>query len=397
MTFPQKVIVLLTWLSIGLTQPVLSLMLLTRGAAIGTLSVVLGVFSAAVLLAEFPSGVFADLFGRKNTYFLSLFFYTAGSMAMIFSHSLLLLIAAMVLQGLGRAFSSGSIEALIIDDCLERKGIGYTARTTSQLAVCQSIGLSVGALAGGFLPSWNEYSLHLIIRIAVMFIAGILCFFCTIEKRKPRDERVSVKKHMCSCFDLVKTTSLIQVLLVGFFVTGLLLITVETYWQPAFVAIVDPKYTSLVGVICFIGFGTASLGNLIMHKLNVQPPTMQRIYFLMRLLSGASVIILALQSTAVGFILCYGLLYLILGIADIAEQTLINDSIKPDNRSSLLSLLSLTGQTGCLFGSAAASMIIGGTGYSGIWISGGILIILVIGSCKIIFQKRQAINFSNVC
>ena len=71
MTPVQIAIVFGNSFGIGLLQPVLSLFLLARGCNLQTLAVVIGVYSVTVILAEVPSGVFADLHGRKVAYFLS--------------------------------------------------------------------------------------------------------------------------------------------------------------------------------------------------------------------------------------------------------------------------------------------------------------------------------------
>ena len=56
-----QLIYLLRFFGTGIILPVLSLLLLSRGATIETISLVIGLYSLTVILAEFPSGVFADL------------------------------------------------------------------------------------------------------------------------------------------------------------------------------------------------------------------------------------------------------------------------------------------------------------------------------------------------
>ena len=54
-----QLIYLLRFFGTGIIIPVLSLLLLARGATIETISLVIGLYSLTVIVAEFPSGVFA--------------------------------------------------------------------------------------------------------------------------------------------------------------------------------------------------------------------------------------------------------------------------------------------------------------------------------------------------
>ena len=66
-----RTIFLLKSLSTGLMLPIMSLMIISRGAGTELLPLVIGVYSLTVILFEFPSGVFSDIFGRKKTFLIS--------------------------------------------------------------------------------------------------------------------------------------------------------------------------------------------------------------------------------------------------------------------------------------------------------------------------------------
>ena len=108
---------------LGTMAPVFILLLTAHGATVQTVSLFVGVASLLTLLAEFPSGVFADLFGRKRSFILSLLLQLAGYAILLMFRSALALAGAMVLYGLSRAFASGSIEALAIDEADGREAL----------------------------------------------------------------------------------------------------------------------------------------------------------------------------------------------------------------------------------------------------------------------------------
>ena len=57
-------IIFLKNMATGILAPMLTLALLQHGANIRTISLFIGLYSATIILAEFPSGVFADLCGK---------------------------------------------------------------------------------------------------------------------------------------------------------------------------------------------------------------------------------------------------------------------------------------------------------------------------------------------
>ena len=105
-----KLIVFFNWFGSGLMMPVSSMILLSRGCTISTLSIAIGIYSAATIAMEVPSGIIADIYGRKKAYLLSCFAYIAAYCLICFSVSFWTIIPAMLVQGVGRAFSSGSLE-----------------------------------------------------------------------------------------------------------------------------------------------------------------------------------------------------------------------------------------------------------------------------------------------
>ena len=168
-------ILLLSYFSTGIIMPVLSLLLLSRGCTMQTLPLMLGLYSLTALFLEVPSGVFAYWRGRKATCLLSVAQVMAAFMLLLSAGSLPLVAAAMVLWGASRAFSSGSLDALIIDACLEEKGAERLAPITAQLTVLRSAGIALGALVGGLLPAVRGYALHLLLRLALLICEGLLC------------------------------------------------------------------------------------------------------------------------------------------------------------------------------------------------------------------------------
>lgn len=110
-----RTIFLLKSLSTGLMLPIMSLMIISRGAGTELLPLVIGVYSLTVILFEFPSGVFSDIFGRKKTFLISCSLMLLSLFLLIVETSnVSILFLAFAIQGTGRAFSSGSLDLSLI-------------------------------------------------------------------------------------------------------------------------------------------------------------------------------------------------------------------------------------------------------------------------------------------
>ena len=147
-----QLIVFLKNFSAGVMAPVLSLALLAHGASIGTVSLMIGAYSLTVIAAEFPSGIFADVYGRKKAFLLAIALYFLSYGLMLPFRSAAVLFSAMVANGLGRAFSSGSLEALAIDEA--GAGDGALVRITSRFSIWKARGSRPARWRAASFPGW---------------------------------------------------------------------------------------------------------------------------------------------------------------------------------------------------------------------------------------------------
>jgi hypothetical protein len=109
------------------------------------------VFSLGILLAEYPSGVFADWVGRKQALALSCLLHAAGMLIYAVSSTLPALFAGQLVLGFGAAFRSGADSALLHSH-LERAGIPerYSA-ALARMRIATNGAIVVGCFSGGLL------------------------------------------------------------------------------------------------------------------------------------------------------------------------------------------------------------------------------------------------------
>ncbi len=378
MTGIQKIIIFLSYFGVGLFIPVLSLFILSHGCNLQSLAIVIGINSATVILAEVPSGIYADMRGRKYAFFLSCAFVAVSFILIYLFQNVLLLIVGIVFFGLGRAFLSGSLDSLIIEDCIRRNGDAELTAATSTNLVYQCAGIAAGSLIGGFLPNINGYFLHVIVRLIVLLAVAILSavFLKETPISKGMQKTLMAQTNMMIT-ELINKKQL-RIIMFCIFGSSITLFALETYWQPQFTTYISLKQHYLLGVLCACGYGGTMLGSFLTGHIKMSEQVRRwRFYLLFVVLLGFALCMIAIQNTAIGFMLGYVLAQTILGIANVPEQTLLNSLTANEARASMLSVASLFSQMAGVLSSIICTVLILSIEISGIFLVMGSLTAII--------------------
>jgi len=373
----------------GLLTPVLSLALIDKGASLSNLSIILGLYALSVILLELPSGIMADVFGRKKTFVLSLAAFTVSFLLFLISKGLISLCIVMMLYGLGRALGSGSFDALFIDYYIDNYGKDKLHNITTRLSVLEASGLSAGALSGGFfpeismkfLPLTGTYDFNIIIRIILTITVLVLSVVYISEKVHPDGkEHISIRQHVKNSSKFVFKNVTILCIFLSVFSTGFFLSALETYWQPHFITFFpDEGFTGLLGLMAFLYLGAAMAGSILSNKtIKKYKFNLRKMYLVMRGLLSLLLIITALQTNIPMFIAFYSSIYFMFGMANIPEDVILNLETPNEIRASVLSVKSFTMQIGGLSGSLLYSILIRFMSIPSIWIIAAFIVLLTI-------------------
>lgn len=398
----NQAIIAINSFSIGIIIPVLNLALLERGSSLQTLPLLFAIYSTTVLCLELPSGICADMHGRKAVFLLSCGFQIISFALLFAANNMVWLIIAIIFHGLGRAFSSGSLDALFIDQALINHGEDCLAKVTSRMALLDGLGLAVGGITGGVLAGVaDNYLANIIFRIALSVMLFVLViFFVREQPAHGTKAHTTLKEHIKQGKEVIFSTPGFRFLFIGVFFVGVFLSVIETYWQPAFMSLPAAQNSIwLLGVITFLGFMAVALGNIIVQKLlDKCSSNLWRVYNLSRIVFAGCIVIFALQKGSAGFVIWYAVVYLLLGASNVAESTLINKLTPSHMRASVLSLSSLAIQIGALCASVFSSITILRLKFAGIWIITGVLlggyaIIVSVVTNKSREEDRNRIDF----
>jgi MFS family permease len=386
-----QVILFLRTFIMGTMVPVFILVLTTHGATLETSSLFKGVASFVIIAAEFPSGVFADLFGRKLSFTVSMILQLAGFLLLYLAQSPAMLAGAMVVYGLSRAFASGSLEALALDETGDPDKL---VSVTTRLGVLESAGLAGGSLLGGLLAEiGTRYAANILLNVGGAAVILGLTLFTVREsehiRNTDRENRPSLKAHLHKSFSFVSQSSMVRMLFILCFLTGIAVATVETYWQPTLQSFTPAKW--VFGLVGFLGFGCVMLGSKAAEWILIKRPRGGVAFFLIS--KAVMSLLLALFIAAVtkfSFIAVYMLWYMFLGSNAVAEQTLLNREAPPAQRASILSLLSFDWQLGSLAASLFCYLIASAMDFRYTWLIAACLLAAATAVFAVPFLRRGA-------
>ncbi|MCK4282835.1 MAG: MFS transporter [Candidatus Brocadiae bacterium] len=158
-------------------EPFLYLFFLTKGLTYTQIGVLIGVRAMTVYVLEIPTGIIADLTGRRRAMVLAFASYLLSFAVFSATSSFWLFVPAMFLFGAGEAFRSGTHKAMIMQH-LDVEGLSAlkvhyygTTRSISRLGSAASV-----LMAGVIVYATGGY--HLIFVAAIPpYVLGLLLMF----------------------------------------------------------------------------------------------------------------------------------------------------------------------------------------------------------------------------
>jgi len=149
--------------------------LLVRGYSLLDIGVFETVFHITGLTMEVPTGVLADLFGRKNSRLLGIISYLIYIVLILFTNSYFLIIIAFIFCGISFTFESGSQDALIYDSLKEMNQEDKYMRVNGRIEVLYQVSTVIVLFITGILLE-GQHETDYYLTIGAMAIAFIMLF-----------------------------------------------------------------------------------------------------------------------------------------------------------------------------------------------------------------------------
>lgn len=389
----------LFWFSTALPMAVFILLAQARGMSLAQIGLLSAIYSATIVLLEVPTGGLADMLGRGRVAALAELVTLAGWVLFLLSFSLPAFVAAFILNGIGRALASGSLEAWFVDSLLASDpDVDLHPRLARGNAVALAA-LGVGTVVGGavvrafsFLPPDGTGVLTplaspglIALPLRALLLLAILALVRDPPQRSStaRSGATALKASLLGTLRAaVRLTARRPVLLrlLGVTVTlGLAMSVIETFWQPRFAALLGetPALSILLGVLLAGAFLLGVVGNIaapwLTRRWEVRPGTVCAVFHALR---GALLIGLALQTSAIPSAILFWLVYMSQGVVLSTHRLLLNEQIPSTHRSSMLSIESLVSYLGGFAGSAGLGWVAQRCSIPVAWsLAGGLLLV----------------------
>ncbi len=218
----------------SLPHAILTPLLLSKGLSLSEILLVQTFFSFCVLVAEYPSGVLADLMSRKNLFLVSNVFLIASFSLVLFFDSFILMLLAWGLYGLYSASSSGTIEASLITDIKEnKKDLSRFLAKNNQIAY---LGMIIGSSLGSFLYL-KVHAMLYIVGIFLIMLCALTIVFYFKEKEgdfKSQKSLKLLKEQVKGSLKELKDNPKLKILLVGHLITPIFFMSHFQMWQAYF-------------------------------------------------------------------------------------------------------------------------------------------------------------------
>ncbi len=182
-----KLAVIHFFTSLYFYAPAGTLYLRSRGLNYVQTNSMWGIIVTTMFLTEVPAGLLADRLGRKYTVSVAMALQTLGEVIYIFADNYYLFALAAVVGGLGFAFGSGSIEALVSDTLRTQRREGEMTKAMGAISAAQRLGNLLAYAAGGFLVGQLTQA-RFVLAITITACAVAIGWLITFTLREPQVE-----------------------------------------------------------------------------------------------------------------------------------------------------------------------------------------------------------------
>jgi DHA3 family tetracycline resistance protein-like MFS transporter len=352
-----SIVRLLTSFALGTILPVYVLYFRHYQINLFQIAMLASIFEASILIFEMPTGLVADIYGRKISVILSTIVSLISGIFFILFPFLLGFIIAEILNGLGETLRSGALEAWLVDSLKYEGKEDKIKHAFAQGTKYKSFGNLSGLILGGYLASLDIKLVW--IPFTLMFF--ILCMFL-ISKMKAenpaeggegyKNEKIisnrtfpKVSEMIKKSLTIIKSHKLILALLLLVLFSEFSLETISQYWQVHFSENLSIKTqyfgwilaVSSVMVILLIDKVTR-LSEKFKHEVS-SLVVLETLFLL-------SLLVIALTFSPIWAVIFFILLQSFASFKEPIFLDLYNKHISSEQRATLLSFQSLVGSGG---------------------------------------------------
>jgi MFS family permease len=338
-------------------------------------------FFIVITICEIPTGIFADIFGRKGSFIISCFLETVSFTVYGFSKSFWGFVVAETIGAVGKTFASGAFDAWLVDS-LKHNGEDFNLlKIFSKRDLICKITIIATAIIGGY---FGDHGLNLPFFMSgiTYFICGIVAIFLMKEVyfEKSKLSFVSgikeIKDTWKKSVAFTKTDTNFRFILIIMSIQMFAVMAPNMEWQKIFSNLgFNNSANGIIGGLINVAI---IIGILLSQKDIIRGE--KKAMFLVQILIGSSIVLTVLFTNIYPVIIFFFLHEIGRGMfspmVDSYTQKCITSS---KERATLSSFGSMAGHFGGALGLLISGVIAKYAGISSAWIvSGAVLIIVAI-------------------
>lgn len=164
--------VFLVTIAYSLPHAVLTILLLDKGISVSSIMLIQAFYSLAILISEYPSGILADLYSKKNLFLISKLFLIVMFIIVIYFNSFIMMAIAWFIYGIASALDSGTIDVYLINKIKNSdKQIDPFIRNDNRISfISMIIGSSIGSFCYYFLGIYFYWISIIFVVLAILVI-----------------------------------------------------------------------------------------------------------------------------------------------------------------------------------------------------------------------------------
>jgi MFS family permease len=383
----------LRWLPLGLVLPFLVITPEARGLSLGAIGAVFAVHSAVAIALEVPSGVLADMIGRRRVLLVGALLTAISLLIFAVAGAIGTFMVSVGLLAAGRAFISGALEAWYVDSLRVLDPAAPLSRGLSRGTAAEGIAMALGALVAGGLVSIagpGDSGDGALSGYGVAALAGAgaaLAYLAAVaalvdEKPHPMHlsgARTSIGRRAAAIFATARDeflgSAVVRVVVVTGVALGMSFTAVELLWQPRLADLVtNPDSHGVVfGALAAGSMLAVALGAHFSERLN-RRLGLRLAYLLGPGFGALWIALLGAPQSPASFALFYLLAYLGMGFAEPMHYELLNDAVGPTARATLMSAEAFAGQGGALVANLSVGALASSHGSGLAWALAGTLL-----------------------
>jgi DHA1 family tetracycline resistance protein-like MFS transporter len=382
----------LRWLPTGFIIPVVALLPLERGLTIAEYGRVAAVQGMVVLLLELPTGGFTDALGRKPVFLASAAVAVASYVTSSLAHSVLTFALAYGLAGAFRALDSGPLSSWFVDavhdDASVAEPSAVIARGLSGYASVVGISIACGSVLSGAVIAWLPVGHEAALTTPYAIAAVLACAQIVVAALVMHEDRSARHGDLLDSVRATPATVLAGLPLMWRSRVLRALVAVELFWGFGMVAfesftpirlselLEDRDLTaSVMGPVTAAAWGVSAIGAAAVPLL-LRRWSMTGVSVALRLLQGATVVVMGIAGGPVALIAGLLATYAVHSAAGAIYETLLHEQVSNDNRATALSLGSMAMMSAGAIGAIMLGAIASGSSTGTAMIVGGVVLAL---------------------